>query len=107
MAHIARLPAPAPASSASHEPARSRRDLASWVWAVAGLLLVIGLNAYDAIVSGALPELGALRLAPGGPNALPSDGLTLSLLVLGLFLSAAGLFSQVSGRRSAHQRRRL
>jgi hypothetical protein len=102
MARSARLPVPAPdrAPGALVDPARSRRDVASWAWAAAGLLMVLGLGAYRQLFDAALPGLAAPGFASSAVEMMPADPLMLSVLVLGLWLYTAGLFAQVGrGRR--------
>jgi len=95
MARIARLPPPAP--DVARERARRRRERAARVWAIAGLLLLLGFDVYDRAAS-ALP--GAFGLTPAmttGLGAMPSGVMPAALLVLGLALYAAGLFAQTGG----------
>jgi len=95
MARIERLPTPVPDPSA--EPVRRRRDRAARVWASAGLLLVLGLYAYEITAGTSLgPGLSPTATMP---EMMPAGDLAASLLGLGLLLYAAGLFAQVSAPR--------
>jgi hypothetical protein len=94
MARIERLPVPEPGRS--REAGRSRRDVAAWVWTVAGALLVFGLASYGSIKRGGTLDLASLHLN-GSANLLPTEGVPLVVLVVGLALFTTGLFVQVGG----------
>ena len=95
MARIERLPTPAPDPTA--EPVRRRRDRTARAWASAGLLLVLGLYAYE-IAAGTRVGPG-LSPYPTMPEMMQAGDLAVPLLGLGLLLYAAGLFAQVSAPR--------
>jgi len=96
MARIERLPVTEPGRS--REAGRSRRDVAAWAWSLTGALLVFGLASYGSVKRGGTLDLTSLHLL-GRVNLLPTEGVPLVVLVVGLALFTAGLFVQAGGVR--------
>ena len=94
MARIARE------AGATARPVRSR-ERASWVWALPGLALVASGCLYGWITGGSVPDV-PLRVGPNMSTLVPTAGLPLLMLALGVVASLAGLFAPLrhSGRRT-------
>src|SRR4051812_27527426 len=96
MARIGHLPVPEPGRS--REPGKSRWDVAARAWTLAGALLVFGLDLCGSVKRGATLDLTSIHLN-GSVTLLPTDGVPLVVLVLGLALFTTGLFVQAGGVR--------
>lgn len=78
-------------AAAATAPAHPRRDRLVWLWALAGLAVVVSGSAYGWISTGTLPNLASPRLGPMSIPLIPQSPAGM-VIGLGLLVYLAGLF---------------
>ena len=93
MARIAREPDRAIVEAVLRSPAITRGDRPAWLWAVVGLLIVVGLTVDGWVSAGLSPDLTSSRIGIGRLALMPVEGPGVLLLAVGLWLFLLGLFA--------------
>lgn len=100
MARIAREPDPLPTIAMMPSSALRTDYPSAWLWALAGILAVMGLTVQGWVTLGAPPDVLSPRIGRTAGVLMPVTGPGMLLLAVGLWLFLVGLFAPIRRDRN-------
>jgi len=79
-------------------PVRRRAEMAGWLYICAGAALVVLVFGFGWLSSGVMPNFMSARIGLGRTSLMPALGPWSAVLVIGLLVYLAGLFSPLRAR---------